>query len=401
MLETAPDDALTAESRQDLERGLLVTLGNSLLPGKGFGTQEVHKIFSRARQLCVGDSPRLFAPLWGLQTFFVSRLESSSANDVAEQLLRLAENSADQTMRGIAHLGAGVPQYLWGDLQAAKEHFDQYRLLEGSADRAVAARRFGLEPGIMLRVFEARTLFWMGYPEQCHKETDEAVVLARDLAHAPTLAFALAMAATTEQWHGNVERVDELAKALVAVSAEHQMQVWLTEGSVFEGWVQTQRTKDSRRGIAVMRQNLDGYAATGTELFRPIGYSILADSCRASGRVSEGLEILNEAHNTTWWSADSPVIYTAELIRVEGELLAAAGDGKTAEERMTQSLEMARQRHLRPSELRAATSLCKLWKAQQRAKACELLSSIYEKFAEGFEYADLKAARAELESDAR
>ena len=73
------------------------------------------------------------------------------------------------------------------------------------------------------------------------KETDEAVVLTRDLAHAPTLAFALAMAATTEQWHGTVDRVDALAKALLALSAEHEMQVWLTEGSVFEGWVQSLR----------------------------------------------------------------------------------------------------------------------------------------------------------------
>jgi hypothetical protein len=398
MLETVPNDVIPLEDRQDLERALLVILGNSLIPGKGFGLQEVHKIFSRARQLCVGASPRLFAPLWGLQTFFVSRLDISSANDVAGQLLRLAENSADQAMRGIAHLGAGVPQYLWGDLNSAKAHFEHFRELEDGVDRAAAARRFGLEPGIMLRIFEARTLFWMGRLEQSQKETDETVVMARDLAHAPTLAFALAMAATTEQWHGNVDRCDGLAKALLALSAEHQMRVWLMEGSVFAGWVQTLRSKDADSGIATMRESLTAYGATGTELFRPIGYGILANSCRLNGRVSEGLEALKEAHAASWWGAGSPIIYTAEMMRVEGELLAATGDIAGAEEKLTQSLEMTQRRRLRPAELRTATSLCRLWKAQQRENPCGLLSATYEKFSEGFDFADLKAARDELRS---
>jgi len=60
---------------------------------------------------------------------------------------------------------------------------------------------------------------------------------------------------------------------------------------------------------------------------------------------------------------------------------------------------MARRRQLRPSELRAAISLSRLWKGERRQEACELLSSIYESFSEGFDYADLKAAKATLESD--
>jgi hypothetical protein len=399
MLETSPRDAIDAESRQDLERSLLVTLGNSLIPGKGFGNQEVHKIFSRARQLCVGDSPRLFAPLWGLQTYFVSRLESSSANDIAVQLLRLAENSSDQTMRGLAHLGAGAPQYLWGDLVSARARFDQFRRLEGTPD-ITEARRFGLEPAIMLRSFLARTMFWMGLFEQSRENSDKTVVMGRELAHAPTLAFALAMAATTEQWHGNVDIVDELAKELEALSIEHEMKVWLAESLVFRGWVQTQRSSNYDAGIDTMRRNLLAYAATGTELFRPMGHSIVADSCLASGRFEEGLQVIRETHSATWWSADSPVTYAAELVRVEGELLAAIGDLKGAAERLARSLEMSRRRQLRPTELRTAMALCRLNRLQPD-KSLELLSSIYDSFTEGFEYADLKAARAILDSPRR
>jgi len=398
MLEAAPQDANSADNRQDLERSLLVTLGNSLLAGKGFGTQEVRNILTRARQLCVGDSPRLFAPLWGLQTYFVSRLELPSANDIAGQLLRLSENSSDRSLRGIANLGAGVPRYLSGELKAAKAHFERFQDLDDPGLRASGARRFGLEPEILLRAFDARVMFWWGYIEQCRRQTDEALLMASELAHAPTLAFVIAMAATTEQWHANVDRVDELAKELVALGAEHEMQVWLTEGSFFEGWVMTQRSKDSNPGIDKMRRNLAGYAATGTEMYCPIGYAILAESYRVHGRAAEGLQVLDEVREKAWWAAD-PVIYATELVRVEGELLAATGDTKGAEDKLTQSLEMARRRQLRPSELRAAISLSRLWKGERRQEACELLSSIYESFSEGFDYADLKAAKATLESD--
>jgi adenylate cyclase len=397
MLETAPNEAGSADVRQDLERGLLLMLGNSLLAGKGFGTREVQKIFSRARQLCMGDSPRLFAPLWGLQTYYVSRLELESADDISGQLLRLAEGSADRSVQGIAHLGAGVPQYLSGNLKTAKSHFERFRSLDDPTIRDAGARRYGLEPGIMLRAFEARTLLWMGYAERCQKGTDEALDLARALSHAPTLAFVIAMAITTGQWHREVAQVDALAKELVALGTDHGMQVWLTEGRVFEGWVQTQRGKDGTAGIEVIRENLAAYGATGTEMFRPIGYAIAADAYRASGRFDEGLEALREVHRAPWWSPDCSIIYALELVRVEGDLLAAAGDMAAAEERLMRSLGIARKRQLRPSELRAALSLCRLWKSRQPEKAYKTLASVYDGFSEGFDYADLREAKSELE----
>ena len=140
----------------------------------------------------------------------------------------------DPSVRGIAHFGAGVPLYLSGDLAAAKTHFEQFRECDDPAIRVAGARRFGLEPGIMLRAFDARVLFWRGCPVQYQREADEVLAMARALAHAPTLAFVIAMAVTTEQWHGNVDRVDALAKDLVALGNEHGMQVWLSEGSVLK-----------------------------------------------------------------------------------------------------------------------------------------------------------------------
>jgi predicted ATPase/DNA-binding winged helix-turn-helix (wHTH) protein len=94
--------------------------------------------------------------------------------------------------------------------------------------------------------------------------------------------------------------------------------------------------------------------------------------------------------------------YTPEVLRVKGERLlkerglAAATE---AEAQFERALLTARSQGALAWELRAAMSLTRLWREQQRVgPAYELLSGIYERFTEGFATADLIAAKALLES---
>ena len=63
------------------------------------------------------------------------------------------------------------------------------------------------------------------------------------------------------------------------------------------------------------------------------------------------------------------------------------------------ALEVARRQQAKSWELRAATSLARLWQRQgKRAEAHQLLSDIYNWFTEGFDTKDLQEAKALLES---
>jgi predicted ATPase len=88
----------------------------------------------------------------------------------------------------------------------------------------------------------------------------------------------------------------------------------------------------------------------------------------------------------------------AELLRVKGELLPLRGEpgaAATAEGHFRQALDLARQQGALSWELRAATSLTRLWRSEARnEEALELLPSVYDRFTEGFTTADLKAAKA-------
>ena len=162
-----------------------------------------------------------------------------------------------------------------------------------------------------------------------------------------------------------------------------------------------------------MRQGLAAHEATGALLIRPYWLSLLARAYGRSGRAEDGLRLLDEASAMT----HDQHVWEAELHRLRGELLlvALAADARgparatprrsqacqpvtQAEVCFRQALEVARGQQARSLELRAGTSLARLWACQgKRGEARDLLAPIYGWFTEGFETSDLREARALLE----
>jgi len=90
----------------------------------------------------------------------------------------------------------------------------------------------------------------------------------------------------------------------------------------------------------------------------------------------------------------------AELCRLRGEaLLAGAGTVSEAETALQQGIAVARRQNAKSWELRAATSLAHLRQQQGRPQeAAALLAPILGWFTEGFDTADLQAARTLLDN---
>jgi predicted ATPase len=105
-------------------------------------------------------------------------------------------------------------------------------------------------------------------------------------------------------------------------------------------------------------------------------------------------EALVEVHKNGWRFCE------AELHRLKGELLLqhVAPEVSHAETCFQQSLDIARLQGAKSLELRAGTSLARLWQRQgKRQEAYELLAPVYGWFTEGFDTADLREAKALLE----
>ena len=77
----------------------------------------------------------------------------------------------------------------------------------------------------------------------------------------------------------------------------------------------------------------------------------------------------------------------------------ASGEATVAEDHFRQALDTARRQGALSWELRASTSLARLWYGQdRRIEALALLQPVYNRFTEGFDTADLKSAKGLLET---
>jgi predicted ATPase len=125
----------------------------------------------------------------------------------------------------------------------------------------------------------------------------------------------------------------------------------------------------------------------------------LAEGLADAGPVAEGLAAVDQALGQSESSEERWCI--AELLRVKGELILSGNSPDTAAaagDHFRQAVDWARRQGALSWELRAATSLARMWRDQGRSKeARELLAPVYDRFTEGFETADLKASRALLD----
>ena len=123
---------------------------------------------------------------------------------------------------------------------------------------------------------------------------------------------------------------------------------------------------------------------------------MLTTACLKLGRTDEALQCLAEAAQIIETSDER--FYEAELQRLRGEVLNAVGDGAAAEQNYHQALATAKRQSAKTLELRAATSLARLWCDQgKRDEARDLLAPVYGWFTEGFDTLDLKEAKTLLD----
>jgi len=92
--------------------------------------------------------------------------------------------------------------------------------------------------------------------------------------------------------------------------------------------------------------------------------------------------------------------FEARIHQLKGELLLKKGTPEAVADAETcfhEALAVARRQQARSWELRAATSLARLWYEQdKRREAYELLAPVHDALSEGFDTADVKASGALL-----
>jgi predicted ATPase len=410
LLLTRPD----TPERTAQELTLQVALGPSLQATKGWAAPEVEHAYSRALELCqqVGETPQLFSALFGLQAFYTHRAKLQTARKLAEQGLALAQRVQDPALLLEACHMLGYNLLYLGELTLAREHSEQGIALYDPQHHSLAFLYGGDDPGVCCLCHRALALWALGYPDQAFKNVHDALTLAQRLSHPLSLALALIFAAILQQFRRERQTAQEWTDAAMTLSTEQGFPYFLAWGIILQGWALTEQGQGE--GITQIHQGLAAYRATGAESFRPYHLALLAEGYRAAGQADEGLAAVAEA--LTGADKNDERFYEAELYRLKGMLtlqklpVASSQLSVTnppsptptpqaeAEECFLRAIDIARKQQAKSLELRAATSLARLWRQQgKKDEARALLAPVYQWFTEGFDTADLQDAKALLD----
>jgi predicted ATPase/DNA-binding winged helix-turn-helix (wHTH) protein len=411
LLGTLPE---TPERRRQ-EIALLISLGPPLIATKGWAAPEVGASYARARVLCEqgGDIPKLFPALYGIWVFHYTRAELHTAQELAEQLLTLAEKSQDAALRMEAHHALGNTLHRRGELTTARAHLEQGIALYDPQQHRGHASLYGLDDGVAGLGYVALVLWVLGYLDQARERIHEMLTLARELSHPLSLAWAYNITA----WHHQFRREGHLtqaqAEAGIALCTEHGFAQLLAVGTILRGWALAAQGK-GEEGIVQMHQGLAACQETGAQIARPRYLAMLAEAYGATEQATEGLGLLAEAVTVAQTTGER--FFEAECHRLMGELLlkskiqsskpkggkSLASGGQSAvaraEECFQQAIDLARRQHAKALELRAVQSLSRLWQRQgKKAEARQMLAEIYSWFTEGFDTKDLEDAKTLLQ----
>ena len=399
LLRTLPD----AERRADRELPFQVMLAAALTATSGYAAPEVHGAYARIHSLCerVEDTRELYSALPILVRFNLIRGELRIARELTQQLLTIAEAAKDPALLLSAHGASGVVAFYAGEFVPALAHFERgielYDPQLASPERSRALLSWQ-DPGVSCLAHSALTLWMIGYPSRAAARMDEALTLARSLDRPLSLAYAYHYAAALHQCRRDQDAMQTSVDAALELATTHGFKILIATGAAQRGRLLVERG-DALQGLARMEQGVAALREIGADFLIPIFLAAMAEVHEKMRRTADGLARVDEAIAATDISGQH--YWTAELHRLKGALTREV-DQKNAEVSFREAIAVAQGQGAKSFELRAATSLSRLWASQGKvAEAHALLSGVYTWFTEGFDRPDLTEARALLEETSR
>jgi predicted ATPase len=373
---------------------LQTTYGHALLHGRGHSQPETIAAFARARELAAGieDTAARFSAYYGMWLVSFVRADLAPMREMAVASLRDATHSPRLPAAGRPHHVFGVTCWFQGDYVGARSHLEQALAAYDHEQDHHLAPRFVFDDRVVATGWLAVILWPLGEVDEAARLLDNALSLARQSGHLPTIAWAHAYTCRFAGICRKPGLARPHAEKLLGVAHEHGLPMRLADGSFYHGWARW--CAGDGDGEARMREGLALWNEMYYRLFAPLTGTLLAEREAEAGRVEVGLATLDaqlaavEQSGQRW--------FDAEVHRVRGDLLVKLRrpDVAAAESAFVRAIEIARRQQTRTFELRAALSLAKLYQTTGRDQAAmELLVPALVGFSAGFELPEVEQAQ--------
>lgn len=395
LLATLP--ATPERDRQEL--ALRTPLGTAWLALKGWPAPEVwhslHPALGLAQSL--GQREALLPIYYGLASNVLTQGRIAEALIWGQAMLEAAEASGDAELSLVAHRVACMTRFWRGDFAQACWHGERVLAQYNATQHHHIANLVHTDPKSMAGSYGALATWMLGYPDRAAQMIEASTAHARWRAHPFDLGSILALGGLLWAHCGDPVPLLACAEEAEQLGRRHSLPfIADVLAQVLKGgaWL---RAGCLAAGIPHMRQAIATYNAHGNEVAMPYFRAILAEGLALSGDDAGALQLLETSLTQIARPGWEEHCHLAEILRLKGWLLERQGDPDGAQQHYLTALDWARRQQAKAWELRAATSLARLWQAQGKPSAAQaLLAPIYHWFTEGFGTRDVTEARVLL-----
>ena len=407
--------------RAQQELTLQIALGAPLMATQGYSAIAVEQTYNRAQELClqVGDAVQVAQVLYGLFAFHGVRGNLTTALALGEQVLTTANRQQDATLALIAHAVVGTCLFRLGEFDRAQAQLAHAVARHNPAHHSDLIYRVGQDPALMALGYAAETLWCRGYPDQSLERARDGLAKAEALSHPLSVVEALAHVGVIHLNRREVQEANTQTEMLLALAHQHGFALWTGLGTSLQGLILIEHAAQSgeraqrETGVKTLQEMLATMQAMAAEVTVPLLQGTLAQGYAQDGQVDEGLIAIEHALDVV--EKNNERTHEAELYRLKGEftlqkLSAVCSQSSVpnprhltpslqaeAEECFLKAIDIARKQQAKSWELRATTSLARLWQQQdKRVEARKLLCEVYNWFTEGFDTKDLQEAEVLL-----
>jgi DNA-binding SARP family transcriptional activator/tetratricopeptide (TPR) repeat protein len=400
LLKTLP----SSPERDERELAMQFAIAAPTIAIHSWGAPEAVAVYDRAMELslALNKISELLSALILKQSAHTTHAEHRAALQTADQYYQLAKRLDDPTQTLLGYQIMGVTCMFVGKFARSLHHLQQLMACYDRETHHPLTFVLGQDPAINALLWQFYDLWYLGYPDQALKRSQEGMVLAQELNHAFSSFFLLVFKTRLHRWRREAMEVYKLAEAQLDFGREYKMEMAKPCAMLEQAWVLSEQGHPDE-AIPMYEEALAAWHATGMLNHRTEFLCVLAEMYGKVGDPAHGLELIDEA--IAFMQPSDERYHEAELYRMRGLLRlqqdennAAEAEADFAEVDFRHAIATARRMEARMCELRATVCLARLWKQQgKREPARERLAEIYGWFTEGFDTLDLQEAKTLLD----
>ncbi|MBV8799187.1 MAG: adenylate/guanylate cyclase domain-containing protein, partial [Alphaproteobacteria bacterium] len=383
--------------RDVLELRVVTGLSSARYSSDGYAAPQTMAAYAAERELAerIGDRRAQFRTMFHLYSSHYIGAKHAQALEYTDKCLRLADEHGSEAWRCVAHRSQAAVLNAAGRFVEAQGHAATAKSLYRRELHAPYAIEFPHDIGVAALAHYALATWHLGYPQQAGEAVLQTIELAASVKHANTETFSYffptgLIAAIAR----DMPELDRATRKLGELSQLHGLPQWSALSTVLRGCFLAYGD-DASNAIENIENGLLACRRLGFEVYRPLFLGYLA---RAQLRVGDDKGAARTALGALRLADDTGErADEAELLRLLGRITVNHSPAE-GERYFLRAIELARRQHARLLEMRAITSLARLWREQgKRDNARNLAAPVYNWFIEGFETPDLKEAKALLD----